>query len=58
MHSLDATGQPVTVTGTGMLSRCLQHETDHLDGHLFIDRLPAKARKRLLAAYQESQSVS
>ncbi len=32
-------GEPVTLEGTGLLARCVQHETDHLDGVLFIDRL-------------------
>jgi peptide deformylase len=54
VRGFDAAGEPVLVEGTGMLSRCLQHETDHLDGHLYIDRLPAKRRKLVLAAYQES----
>jgi peptide deformylase len=47
---VDADGHPVTVVGTGLLARCLQHEVDHLDGLVFVDRLPAKQRKRLLAA--------
>jgi peptide deformylase len=38
-------GEPVTVEGTGQLARCVQHETDHLDGVLFIDRLDAAQRK-------------
>ncbi|YAL81978.1 peptide deformylase [Dermacoccaceae bacterium W4C1] len=38
-------GEPITVTGTERLARCLQHETDHLDGVLFIDRLDAQQRK-------------
>ena len=50
----DADGNPVTVTGTGLLARCLQHETDHLNGMLYIDRLPAKARKKVLAAWREA----
>ncbi|MEV4840022.1 peptide deformylase [Nonomuraea sp. NPDC049486] len=54
VHGSDAEGRPVTVEGTGMLARCLQHETDHLDGHLYIDRLPAKRRKQVLAAYEQS----
>ncbi|GAA4917518.1 peptide deformylase [Nonomuraea thailandensis] len=54
VRGLDAAGEPVTVEGTGLLARCLQHETDHLDGYLYIDRLPAKRRKQVLAAYQES----
>lgn len=57
VHGFDADGRPVTVEGTGMLARCLQHETDHLDGHLYIDRLPAKRRKRVLAAYEESRKA-
>ncbi len=54
MRGFDAGGEPVVVEGTGLLARCLQHETDHLDGHLYIDRLPAKRRKQVLAAYEES----
>ncbi|GAB2923988.1 peptide deformylase [Nonomuraea fastidiosa] len=54
VRGFDVTGAPVTVEGTGLLARCLQHETDHLDGHLYIDRLPAKRRKQVLKAYQES----
>ncbi|MET8866754.1 peptide deformylase [Nonomuraea sp. NPDC004580] len=52
VRGFDVTGAPVTVEGTGLLARCLQHETDHLDGYLYIDRLPAKRRKQVLAAYQ------
>ena len=41
-------GEPVTVEGTEMLARCVQHETDHLDGVLFVDRLDREARKLAL----------
>ena len=44
---------PVEVIGTGLLSRCLQHETDHLNGTVFGDRLPGRARKKLYAAHEE-----
>jgi len=47
----DQNGEPITVTGTGLLARCLQHETDHLNGMLYIDRLPRKTRKQVLAAW-------
>ncbi|MET8989753.1 peptide deformylase [Nonomuraea wenchangensis] len=57
VHGFDAAGEPVTVTGTGLLARCLQHESDHLDGRLYIDRLPAKRRKQVLAAYQATRSA-
>jgi peptide deformylase len=36
---LDRSGNPVEIEGTGLLARALQHEMDHLDGHLFLDRL-------------------
>ena len=44
----DRRGDPVTLTGTGELSRVLQHETDHLRGILFIDRLTGRSRKDAL----------
>ena len=48
VRGLDSAGQPVEVEGTGLLARCLQHETDHLEGRLFIDRLPGEERRRVL----------
>lgn len=44
---VDADGNPVSVHGTGLLARCLQHETDHLNGVVFGDRLSARARRKL-----------
>ena len=44
-------GRPFTITADGMLARVIQHELDHLNGILFVDRLEAKRRKRLLATY-------
>jgi peptide deformylase len=41
----DMYGEPVILEGTGQLARCVQHETDHLDGVLFIDRLDSAQRK-------------
>lgn len=46
----DVHGSPVTVSGSGTLARCLQHEVGHLDGTLYVDLLPADERDRLLAA--------
>jgi peptide deformylase len=40
-------GEPVGYEGDGLLARCLQHESDHLDGMVFGDRLPNRARKKL-----------
>ena len=39
-------GDPVTIEGTELLARCIQHETDHLDGILFIDRLDKRSEER------------
>jgi peptide deformylase len=44
VHGLDIHGEPVTIHGTGLLARCLQHETDHLDGKLYLDRLVGEAK--------------
>ena len=51
VHGFDVSGNPVTIEGTGILGRCLQHETDHLDGMLYIDRLSTRERKRILTAW-------
>ena len=48
-------GEPVTVEGSAMLARAIQHETDHLDGILFIDRLDRPARKLALKAIREAE---
>jgi peptide deformylase len=47
-------GDPVQVVGSGELARCLQHETDHLDGVLFIDRMDAQRRKAALKAIRSA----
>lgn len=43
----DAEGNEIEVSGTGLLARCLQHETDHLNGTVFGDRLSGRARRKL-----------
>ncbi len=48
-------GDPVTIEGSELLARALQHETDHLDGVLFIDRLDVEARKAAMKAIRESE---
>jgi peptide deformylase len=49
---VDKTGAPVEVEGTGFFARCLQHETDHLRGTLYIDHLPRNRRRRVLRDMQ------
>jgi peptide deformylase len=50
VHGFDQHGEPITVQGTGFLARALQHETDHLDGVLYIDGLVGDARRQALRA--------
>lgn len=50
-------GDPVTVSGTGELARCLQHETDHLRGELYIDKLTGEERRAVLRALSAQQSA-
>jgi peptide deformylase len=49
VRGVDAYGEPVVIEGTGLLARCLQHETDHLNGMVYVDRISNKERKRVLA---------
>jgi peptide deformylase len=41
----DGDGNPVEAEGTGFFARCLQHETDHLDGYLYLDRLVGRYKR-------------
>ena len=47
---VDRDGAPLVVEGTGLLARLLQHESDHLDGRLYVDRLVGQDRKEALRA--------
>lgn len=51
----DMHGEPITLEGTDLMARCFQHETDHLDGVLFIDRMDAKQRKLAMKAVREAE---
>lgn len=51
----DVHGEPVTIEGSELLARCIQHETDHLDGVLFVDRLDAATRKIAMAEIRASE---
>ncbi|WP_329072117.1 peptide deformylase [Streptomyces sp. NBC_01429] len=44
----DKNGKPLVIEGRGYFARCLQHETDHLHGHLYLDRLAQRERKAAL----------
>ncbi|CCG02482.1 peptide deformylase [Blastococcus saxobsidens] len=49
-EGFDVDGTPLRLEGTGLMARCLQHEVDHLDGTVFLDRLTGEARKSALRA--------
>ena len=51
----DMHGEPLVIEGTMLLARAIQHETDHLDGVLFIDRLDKAQRKLALKAIREAE---
>ncbi len=48
-EGFDQDGAPLTLSGDGLMARCLQHEIDHLDGRLYIDRLTGETKR---AAYR------
>jgi len=53
-RGFDRHGEPVTIEGSELLARAIQHETDHLDGVLFIDRLDRETRKAAMRAIREA----
>ena len=56
VEGLDPEGTPVSLEVTGLLSRALQHEIDHLDGVLFIDRVSPLKRRMLLTKWQKARA--
>ena len=53
-HGFDMYGEPLLVEGSEMLARAIQHETDHLDGIIFVDRLDREARKEAMRYIREA----
>ena len=52
-EGFDVRGEPLRIAGSGLLARCLQHEVDHLDGKLYLDRLERSVRKKAMRAMRE-----
>lgn len=52
-RGFDMHGNPLVIEGTGFFARCLQHETDHLNGYLYIDRLSKRERKDALKQMEQ-----
>jgi peptide deformylase len=53
-NGFDMHGEPVSIEGHELLARAIQHETDHLDGVLFVDRLDRETRKLAMRAIREA----
>ena len=49
VSGFDRTGRPLTLIGKGLLARCFQHEVDHLDGVVYVDKLSPRKRRSILA---------
>jgi peptide deformylase len=48
VRGVDRQGHPVVLEGEGLLARCIQHEVDHLNGRLFVERLSGSVRKQAM----------
>ncbi|MGL4339552.1 MAG: peptide deformylase [Rhodoglobus sp.] len=51
---VDSEGKPCELSGTGLMAQALQHETDHLDGHLFIEGLEPTVKKEAMRLVREA----
>lgn len=54
-RGFDQHGEPVVIEGDDLVARAIQHETDHLDGVLFVDRLDKASRKAAMKAIREAE---
>ncbi|MER6225762.1 peptide deformylase [Streptomyces sp. 900105755] len=54
VEGFTATGEPITVHGTGFFARCLQHETDHLEGRVYADHVTGWRRRKLMRQVAKS----
>ncbi len=57
IHAQDEYGKAFILDADGLLARVIQHENDHLDGHLFIDHLTDEEREKLLRAYEKKNGI-
>ncbi|QMU77674.1 peptide deformylase [Streptacidiphilus sp. PB12-B1b] len=56
-RGFDREGRPLVIEGTGYFARCLQHETDHLNGGLYLDRLSKRDRREALRQRDERREA-
>ena len=57
VRGVDRLRQPIVIEGESLLARCIQHEVDHLNGRLFVDRLSGSVRKQAMRDLRESTSA-
>jgi peptide deformylase len=55
VRALDAQGEPFALTAEGLLAVCIQHEMDHLDGKVFVEKLSRLKRQRILGKIKKRQ---
>jgi peptide deformylase len=58
VRAQDGDGEPLEVEAEGLVARVIQHEIDHLDGMLILDRIPRQARKEAMRALREGQEAA
>ncbi len=52
---VDVTGSPIEIAGEGLLAQALQHETDHLDGRLYIEGLEPEIKREAMRAVRQAE---
>lgn len=55
LRGFDPHGRPISMLASGLMARCIQHETDHLDGILFLQRLSDELRKDSMKTIRQSE---
>ncbi|ACP32780.1 peptide deformylase [Corynebacterium sp. HMSC074C01] len=55
LRGYDPQGRPVSMLASGLMARCIQHETDHLDGVLFLQRLSDELRKESMKTIRQAE---
>jgi peptide deformylase len=58
VRGLDEHGEPIVVEASGLEARVIQHEIDHLDGVLILDRTTRDQRKEAMRALREAQAAA
>ena len=58
MRALNAEGEPFELEAEGLLAVCIQHEIDHLDGHVFVEYLSRLKQQRIAAKMKKQQRAA